>query len=77
MKSVADVKAFVGNRGMLMNGNMHSCGGRLMICLSVLPVVLTKILNLSNNAGWPMNTSFIGRSWRQNSSVSICRPTTS
>ena len=42
-----------------------------MICLSVSSMGLTKILNLSNNAGWPTNTSFVGRSWRQNSSVSI------
>ena len=45
-----------------------------MICLSVSLVGTTKILNLSNNAGRPTNASFVGRSWRQNSSVSVHRP---
>ena len=60
MKSAADVKAFVGNRGLRTNAKRHCCGGRQMICLSVLLVELIKILNMSNNAGRPSNTSFIG-----------------
>ena len=48
-----------------------------MICLSVSSVGPTKILNLSDNAGQPMNTSFVSRSWRQNSSVLIRFPMTS
>ena len=41
-----------------------------MICLSVSSVGLAKILNMSNKAGQPSNTSFVNRSKRQNLSVS-------
>ena len=37
----------------------------------------SKISNMSKNGGRPMNTSFIGRSCRQNLSVSIHHPITS
>ena len=43
---------------------LHS-SGRQIICLSVSLVGPTKILNMSNNAGQLLNTSFVGRSWRQ------------
>ena len=45
-----------------------------MICLSVSSVGQTKILNMSDNAGRPLNTSLVGCPWRQNLSVSICQP---
>ena len=45
-----------------------------MFCLSVSSVGQTKILNMSHDVGQQSNASFIGRSKRQNSSVSICWP---
>ena len=45
-----------------------------MFCLSVSSVGLTKILNMSHDVGRQSNASFISRSKRQNSSVSICWP---
>ena len=42
-----------------------------MICLSVLSEGQIKILNMSNNAGLPMNTTFVGL---ETEFVSICGP---
>ena len=61
-KSASELYTFVRN------------GGLQTICLPVLSVGLIKLLNMSNNAGRLLNTSFIGRSSRHNLSVSIRQP---
>ena len=43
-------------------------------CPSHSSVGTLKILNMSNNVSWPTSPSFVSRSWRQNSSVSMCQP---
>ena len=59
------------------NGYWRHSGGQRIICLPILSVRPSKIFNMSNNVGLPLNTLFVGRSCRQNSSVSICRSMTS